>query len=249
MRTSRFVFAAIVWALSCPSMAAPPTVDSTNLRQSAAQFGECVVRTNAALARGFILQDLTLFDIKKIAEARRLMDPTCIEELRSDDAIGPDQPAGMRFESDLFRYSLADALVRADYPKISHFDFTARPQLTHSVPGPLPPDVAAGTGMKAKQAQVAYSLAMNVSLMSRFGECAARRNPDGVHELLLTKVNTAEERAVFSRLSAMLGQCLVEGQMRISREVARGSLALGFYRLAGAPAGAEVRNLRGAANA
>ena len=233
-------------AVAAPSLAvAPRGGQVVSLRQVAAAYAACVVRVAAPVARGVVLQNFTNAQINRDPVARRLFDEGCMSPPASDNAIGPQSPGGMRFSGDLFRYSLADALIQKDYADRRHFDFTTVPPLQHFTPAPLISALANGTDSKARRAQETYASLMGLSAFSKFGECVSRRDPDGVQKLILTHVLSDAENAAFAALSPALGQCLVSGQLRLSREVVRGLVALNFYRLAGAPAGANVTTLKG----
>lgn len=236
-------------AASPAAASAPKGSGMEDLRRVASMLADCVVRVNAPLVRGVVLQNLSPAQISKSPTARRLIDGLCLQGNRSDDAIAPQIPLGMRFEGDLFRYNLADALIRKDYPTSHHFDFAAVAALQHHDPGVLAPALASGTSRKAKKAREAYEKDLAIVMFSRFGECVCRRNPGDVHKLLLTPVVTPMENVAFAELSSTLGECLADGQLRLSREVVRGVLALNFYRLAGAPADAEVTTLKDGPNA
>jgi hypothetical protein len=242
-------FAGVLAAPTAVNAAAPKGALQEDLRRAASDYADCVVRSYAPIVRGVILQNFGNTQISEDSLARRLITGTCIEGPQSDVAIGRQAPPGIRFGGDLFRYSLADALVRNDYPEIRNFDFNTVPPLSHRDPSPIEPSLASGTSRKAKMAQQAHATAVGAALFSRFGECVCRRDPGNAHKLILSRIMTDGENAAFSALAPALGQCLSSGQMRLSREVVRGLVALNFYRLAGPPAGAEVTKLKGVTDA
>jgi hypothetical protein len=236
--------------LQLPAYAsAPKGSRPENIRSAALRFGDCLARSYAPLGRAVVLANLVSEEITKWKQTKRLIDGSCLNQPASDDAIGPESALGMRFSSYLFPYFLADGLVRKDYPVPRQFDFAKVPPLTHRTVAPLPASLAADTSRAAGQLRARHHQAQTLILFSRFGECVARRAPSGVHQLLHSDALTKAEDAAFAELSIPMGECLSSGQLRFSREVVRGVLAVNFYRLAGAPAGAEVATLRDRPNA
>ncbi|MEO7542131.1 MAG: hypothetical protein ABIT04_00745 [Novosphingobium sp.] len=228
-----------VFCLNSPAFAAEESArDRRNGRNLVGEFADCVVKVNAPLARGTILQNLSPGQIARNRLARQLINDSCAARVNQGSGVN------LSFGSDLFRYSIAEALVRKDYAVVRHFDFSSASSLNHCDPSPLNAASANGTDARSRAAQAAHFKATTAALLSRFGECVTRRSPDGVQKLLLSAPASAAENTAFAELAPFLGQCLTSGQVRLSREVVRGALGLNFYRLAGAPAGTEVTTLR-----
>src|SRR3546814_6986818 len=76
----------------------------------------------------------------------------------------------MTFTGDQFRYAMAGALVRIDYPVRRHFDFTNVPPLVHAIPKPIDPSLKKGS-RKAAKAEEEYAKDRAFLFLSRFGEC------------------------------------------------------------------------------
>ncbi|BAI96162.1 hypothetical protein Sj15T_04840 [Sphingobium sp. TA15] len=240
MKFAQPIIGAVVVGLalcgSKPAFAKALSLKEINkIRSITVQFGDCVMKHNAALGRAVVLSNLSNDVI--LHSASRLIDGNCLN--RTDAGMGSQ----MTFTGDQFRYAMAGALVRMDYPVRRHFDFTNVLPLVHAIPKPVDPSLKKGS-RKAAKAEEEYAKDRAFLFLSRFGECVARRNPDRTQDLLLADIGTVEEKAAFNELSASLGECLGDGQMSFGREMLRGSLALNFYRLAGAPLDARVVTLK-----
>jgi TonB family protein len=66
----------------------------------------------------------------------------------------------------------------------------------------------------------------------KFGECVVRASPAHAHELLMTKINSAEEVAAFQKLAPNFAQCPGLDSRFSSQMDRRGTIAINFYRLA-----------------
>lgn len=240
MRSGQRITAAVAGiALCCPvalGAKEQSAKEIAHVRQVAAAFGDCVVKRSAPVARAVILGNLHDGQIQK--SAYRLIDGNCL--VKANDGMG----AMMKFTGDLFRYTMAQALVRMDYPVERAFDFSNATPLLHLTPDTVSPELAGGTSRKAKKAVQNSAKEQMISALSKYGECVSRQAPGDVHAVLLSPLNSRQEYDAFGKLAEPLGVCLSEGQLKFSREVLRGVLALNFYRLAGAPAGAQVATLK-----
>jgi hypothetical protein len=208
--------------------------DSREVRLIAHRYGDCVVKKDAASAASFVV--LIAHDKRSEHErdrlASRVTDPAClISASRSFGGIR------MRFPNDTMRYTMADALFRA--------------QLSQSPPiGPLsavpvlalPPfdeaDFQPPPGKRLSKARLEELTIMRDRAMARsylwqFGECVVRTDPSRAFALLKTAPVTPEENGAFAGLQPALGQCVVEGQqVELNKALLRGTVALAYYRLA-----------------
>ncbi|MGZ8999079.1 MAG: hypothetical protein ACXW2T_09510, partial [Allosphingosinicella sp.] len=131
----------------------------------------------------------------------------------------------LRFQPDLFRLALFEALYQADFGRSPPPDVQSIPPLllTNEFDG-RPEDVPE-----------------TMRFMRLFGDCAARRDAAGVHALLRTRIGTDQERVGIEALGPALANCLpAQERLRFSRGVLRGALAEGLYKLR--RMGASVRS-------
>lgn len=192
-------------------------------------YAACLVRNRHDVAAMAILSNADNSEI--LDRYPRLIDSSCL-----------NSTGGLRFKADAFRYSLANALVRADLANVSLNDLGDVLPLQHLIVQPeLPEDVDLKTLSRKARADHAekvrsFTKAATISYMSQYGECVVRANPDGVKQVLLAKVATPEERARLQALMPSLSGCMPQGRsLTFSPVVLRGSLAINYYRLAHAP--------------
>jgi hypothetical protein len=87
--------------------------------------------------------------------------------------------------------------------------------------------------------------ARNTVALEQFGECVARADPQGVHDLLRSLAGSSRETALFQQLSPRFSACIPQGEkLAFSKIVLKGALAEGMYRLSkaaeAAPPGGAV---------
>jgi hypothetical protein len=194
-------------------------------RKLAYEYGLCVVKRQHALAAEAIrnnVDNATLFK-----RYNKLIEPRCLTSGTSE----------ARFVMDQYRYALADALFRRDLAALPAPLLTSVPALDHRDPGQLPSPVSESgkpiSAKKHKEKLDGHRAAVASSLLSRYGECVVRTNPNAARALLLTQPETAEERAQFASLGKALGACLPNGQtVRLGTLALRGAIAINYYRLA-----------------
>lgn len=151
-------------------------------------------------------------------------------------ALGIDT---MKFDGDLYRYALADALVRSEFANQGPSDFSDRPPLTHRQ-APTKSDIDAAlanvTSAKKRDALMHGFEAQNVvAALSQYGECVVRADPTDARLWILTKPGSTEEANRIDALRPSFGICLKNGKVVFSKATLRGTVALNYYRLAHAP--------------
>lgn len=153
--------------------------------------------------------------------------------------------AKMRFDGDLYRYALADALVNLELASAPPpvLDGIARLEQWPLPDKPEPPAPAASKkdARKYEKALEQYDEAVAVYFLAGYGECVVRLNPAAAKALLLTEPDSHEEAASFRRLQTPLATCLPEGKtLRFGKAALRGSMATNYYRLAHAAGAAAA---------
>lgn len=209
-----------------------PQEDSREVRLIGVAYGNCVVRKQPAAAAAYVLSQGAEMESGAL---RRLVDkvndgPCLIDASKS---FGNVQ---MRFPADTMRYTLADALFRAQ-PTAGPLTIPATlPMLAHPTFKEAEYQAAvAKERNKRKLADLATRRSRSLAriLLSDFGECVVRANPAGAHALLRANVLTPEEDRAFVSLQPAFGQCLYEGQtLAMNKAMLRGTIALNHYRLA-----------------
>jgi len=207
-------------------------------------YARCVVARRFAKASEGLLRNVDNRTL--IREYPSLIDANCLSDqkrIRNDMRIGTIR---MRFEGDLYRYALADALVNRELASAPVPDLSAVAKLDHRMPGARPQQVSA-TGKKMSKGKYDaavsdYEKAVAVSYLSFYGECVVRNAPSDSKALILTVPDSPEEKARFDALRPAFAACLPEGtSLTFGRTALRGTIAINYYRLAraamGAPAG------------
>ena len=198
---------------------------------AATVFGDCFLDRDRPMARAVVVNVSTI----QVPKATGNIMAACLTVTAGMNSV-------ITFSNFSFHYMLAQALVRSDYGTLRHFDFSSVLPLIHRPPNPV--DVTL-KGEGAKQAQQDFEQKELSFLLSQFGECVVRRQPDYVHVLLLAPAESESELVSFQNISTSLNDCVRVGQqIKFDRKLLKGVLALNFYRLAGTPAGAQVATLR-----
>lgn len=163
-----------------------------------------------------------------LSRFRRLDSINCMS--RVSDGEG----GGISFGGDTFRYMLADGLVRLHYGNAGPDDFADVPPLTFA---PVPPLDEAALSQMGEQQQTEQRNRHRMQMASRvvaiLGDCTARAQPESVRRIALTEPASPEEGEALLALRPALGGCLpADSSVRLSREILRGALLFGYYRLA-----------------
>ena len=206
--------------------------DSREVRLIGVRFADCVVKKQPAAASAFVLAQAAKLEK---GDLRRLMgkvaDGPCL--LDATNSFGAVQ---MRFPSDTMRYTLADALFRAQPPAGPLTIPATLPTIGHPTFEEAEYQAAMTKGgSKRKLAELTLSRSKEIAriFLSSFGECVVRTNPAGSYALLRSNVLTPEEDSAFVALRPAFGLCLDEGQkLTMNKSILRGTVALNHYRLA-----------------
>lgn len=191
-------------------------------------YAECVVRRQPAKASAAISANLDNATI--LRRYPMLMSPECLGDAAGDGS-------SMRFGGDLYKYALADALVKRELAGWTMPDLAGVPRLVHRDPGEAPTRLKANGKPRGKReyetALALYEQDAAYAYLSRYGECAVRGDPGGAKALLLSSPDTPRETLAFDALRPVLERCMEEGRTISFGKVAlRGSIAINFYRLA-----------------
>lgn len=200
------------------------------MRQVVREYGHCVVDRRHDEAAEVILNNETNREI--VRRHSKLVDSSCLKA-RTGGGLQA------RFPGDTLRYTLAEALVRADFPTAFPPGIASAGPIVHKEPDAeylTPPQ---GRRLRPKQLaelERRKNEALGSVYLSRFGECVVRADPSSAHRLLMTEPLSAGESAAFLALAPKLSDCLEGGlQFRTNKETLRGTIAHNFYRLAKAP--------------
>jgi hypothetical protein len=190
-------------------------------------YAACIVKRQPAKAAEAIGRNVDNGTMMR--EYPKLFDGDCL-------STGPAETLEARFGGDLYRYAIADALVRRDLASFARNDFSAVPRLDHREPTEPAQVDRKGKKLSAKNYQASlasYQKSRAFSYLSKYGECVARLDPAAAQALLLTKPDAPDEAARFKALLPALSTCLPEGQTLSFGKVAlRGTIAVNYYRLA-----------------
>ncbi|HEY1228789.1 MAG TPA: hypothetical protein VGF26_15870 [Ramlibacter sp.] len=221
---------AVLLSLAAQAMILPYAPDDkgtpTEARQVLGDFMRCVVKKHPTDASAVVLSND--FD-DSIVRSPKLLTPDCLAAGR------------LKIPDDEFvRYGLAEALIRREYAQGVPTDIKQAAPLAHPLIdgariGPeLPARLSRKERAALEQRQVAAANAARV--MSQYGECVARWDPQGALRLVLTEPSSAPESAAFGALMAPLSNCLpAETTLKVDKAQLRGSIALNLYRLAKGP--------------
>jgi hypothetical protein len=204
--------------------------DKQVLRETGASFGDCVADKHYAKSVAFIIEAPDNSTAMK--KYRALADVACM-----GDAIEGSGNGGIRFSGDTFAYTIAEGLVRKDFPTSGPQTFDDRANLVHRSPQPASDEALAKMKQKKRaEAEEAHRRDIAWMVISAFGECAVRLAPEPVRQLAQTKVGSADERMLLQGLAPTFGKCLPTGtNVKFQPLQLRGTLLLNYYRLASAP--------------
>lgn len=213
-------------AQDLPVVSFESSVDSERVAQYVSEASQCVANNelDAPVAREYLV---TRFDPRDREVYRRKLS----SRLGCKNKDGPG--IAIEFGGDMFRYGLANALVKKDYLDNPITDFSKAPPIQHFQPGSLSPEDAKGKSGKAKQAVKDHAAAMQIFMYSLIGECLVRRAPEKVVELLRLPVGSKREHEALVGLAPTLIDCgKIQKSMEFSQSWTRGAIALAYYRLA-----------------
>jgi hypothetical protein len=206
--------------------------DSREVRLIGVRYADCVVRRQPAAASTYVLAQATKLavrDYRRLLD--RLSDGNCL--VNAAKSFGAVQ---MRFPQDTMRYTLADALFRAQGPTAPLVVPTTLPALAHPSFDEAEYRAAVAKGgskRRLEELETQRVRSIGRTFLSSFGECVVRFDPANAHALLRSTVLTAEENSAFVALRPAFGQCLDQGQnLSMNKAILRGTIALNHYRLA-----------------
>lgn len=211
--------------------AAPIPVTTSQSRAVMRDYAECMARSYNRDARELVSIDDTA-----------VITPAQIKMFRSD-CLARTGASMLKGSHSLYRFALAEALLRRDYRKAG----PPNPALAAPIDHPIfaanasPPanwdrwpDAAARWPDYRDRAR-AYSV------VSAFGDCVVRAGPAKTWALLQTKVASAEEKAALAALAPEMSSCVPAGaKIELSANNIRGTVALNYYRLSQAPRAAAA---------
>lgn len=228
---SRYTIAVLtLMAAASPSTAQADESDYSTKETRAIMHGyaRCIVAQHAGKASEAVLQNV---DNKTILRRYPML-------LNGECLVDQTHTASrMSFAGDLYRYALADALVRKEMATAAVPALEGVPRLdARSLPErpePLPTDAKKSARRKHEAALKKFDQAVAYYFLGGYGECVVRVDTAGAKALLLTKPDSAEEGQSFSKLRPALETCLPEGQtLRFGKVALRGTIAVNYYRLA-----------------
>ena len=229
MRTATLVISTLVVAatLSRPSLAADNAKEQAELRKTTLKYAACVVKRHHVQASEAILATAGNDEImKKFSE---IIDSDCLDTVTGGGIY-------IRFPTDTYQYSLADALVNADFAAHGETSFASRLPLAQpaflSVDDQTAYLAKTKSGRKRKEMSEDFGKQNARTWLSRYGECVVREDPINTRYWLLTPPETPEETSRIKALQSVFGICLGEGTLKFNRISMRGTVAINYYRLA-----------------
>jgi len=212
------------------SVAASPAIggDVSDARDVFGRFSKCTVERHTKEAADVVLSDGTSEEMFR--KHPGLLTSDCLDQGDPDLKI-----PGV----DFVRYGLAEGLVKRDYPHGLHSDISLAAPLPHREINEADYPPKGGKSSKPKDLadlQKHRDRDNAERLLSIFGECVVRANPDAAYRLIWTKPSSPQENQAFAELNAVLASCLVSGRkLTFSKGALRGTIAMNLYRLANAP--------------
>ena len=229
------LFTSMAVALAATTAAGAAPADGAEERQATHALFSCIVEKQADLTSDFVL--------RKGTRGRRAQ-----SALFGNDCVDKSNGklvATLKMKPEHLRFGLADALIAREFAQgIPQGMATAAP-LEHSeikfdeiefVRG----QIYKNGGPKALERARAEAAAQN--FMARFGECVVRRDPAAARAFLLTAPTSNEEKVALAAVRPQMATCIGGGQkIGMNLYSLRGAIAINFYRLAHAAAGAGSR--------
>jgi hypothetical protein len=221
------LFIATPWCLVVMTSAsfAKPDFSRTQTDAISDSFADCVVKARPRQARDFVGNNLPGEVVLK--RYGSLTDSDCL--LKAVKSAGGVQ---MRFPEPSFRYALARALVRFDYPTNSFENFKNVPPLEHIIYPALVEARLPKNKRKADEIRATYERFEFTASMARFSECVVRSNPDFAQAFIVSKPASPGRDASIKQIKPILGACLSNGTIKFDTFDLIGALAVSYYRLA-----------------
>lgn len=210
-------------------------IKQPELKKLVREYARCLVAKRADVASDAILSNTPAYFLRK--QFGLLFDSDCMSSATrvlkaSDGAVS------VVFSSESLPYALADALINARFAADGPANFDNRLPLAHR---PLPDRAVFDAELvktKDKRRRDALEKGFRDSFgaawLSRFGECAVRKQPEKARLWLLTLPDGPEEVSRVSDFASAFAPCLPAeaGPVRFSRMTMRGTVAINYYRLA-----------------
>ena len=216
----------LVTALVAASTAATAKLTDPEARRVMLDFATCAAKQSPNEAESVLLSQVNNEDI--IRHHPKIITPSCLK-------LGGE----LSMPGDHFRYALAEAMIRREYPAGLPADIARAMPLVHFDVKPENYQPEPGKKLKPKrlaELEGRRKDAVAFRFLSIYGECVDRKDFAGALHLVLSKVGSDAETRAFAALQAPLSQCLVQGQtLALDRTVLRGTIAMNLYRLAKAP--------------
>ncbi len=208
-------------------------IDDT--RRVLADFGACVVKREPQLARDLLLKSTQYSfapEFQKLPTADCLGSAAVGRISGNGDIMLQMSPAVMRFVT-------AEALVRQDLANLDPQQLKSAlklPGLQISADNYVPKPGKKYTKAELTALGEYRARSINDIAIIDYGECVVRADPYGAKTLLATRISSEEEGTALRAMMPALSGCLNQGQkFGASRLILRGTVALGYYRLANAP--------------
>jgi hypothetical protein len=238
MRRVVLLIAIAAASLITPATAQSPQrddpVSQADMRRVADDLGQCVTATYTDTSRRIVLEPVAHSEI-----FRRFWVEFSGHCLNENDVAGA--PVQMRFPWPTVHAILADNLIRRDFRDSGPTDLTAVPAMA-PLPAPALPSISAMADMSERERNAVIAEASSNdawNTLQRVGICTARRAPEPVRQLALTRVGSDEERGALRGMAQHVGACVPIGaSLRLRPAELRWAVALGYYRLARAAAAA-----------
>ncbi len=218
--------------LSSPAFAQTgASSDRDEIRQMSTRYADCAVARRPDVAADIVEHELT----SERPNNRRyalVSGSQCMVPLVQNSV----DISGLRWPAFMFRYMLAEGLVRRYYRASGPTDLSSVPPLNWLPVAPLD-EAALARRSSSRQAteRAAYNTAVAVRAMAGFSECVVRGSPEPVRQLALTEPASDQESTQFDALRPQLNACLTgTSNLRMSRSVLRGALMVSYFRLANA---------------
>jgi len=219
--------------LLAASFAGAATAHAENLSETKARkigrdYGACVVAERSEIARRYIANDVP--DSEAVRWKKGIVVPFCLSNTSVRGSVEAVFPA------DHYRYVLAQALFKRDLSRLAPPDVANVAALSHR---PMPESIDAARlpsdAKKAEEVRTSFANKSVAYLADLLGECAVRRDPTGAKALLVAPIGSDEEKEAFKAFAPAMSRCIPTGkQVRLNRTVAKGSIAVNYYRLSAA---------------
>ena len=197
-------------------------------RQAAKFMGECTVKREHDLARGFVMAggDWKALNVRR----DRIVQNECLPKSNMVTLMTNDAYAG----------AIAEALIHADGVGTPSASAVASSALTYPEPTPVRTTDKSGQPLsqdKIDSQNKGIERRMIANNRLRLGECIVRHEAALSRGILDTQLDTPSELAAIKALVPAMTQCLPSGQtVGFDRATLRNAIAVAVYRLSQAPA-------------